>query len=401
MPTAPRRAARTARARSTNPATAGQILELVRQGAATTRAEVGRATGLSRTAVAARIAALAGSGLLTETDEPGSGVGRPPARLAFDAGSGLVLAAAIGRSRTQVAACDLDGRVLEAGEVGQEVGLGPHALMPRVVAALGEILTRSGRPAGDVRGLGVSIPGTVDRHGRCSVDSPIMSGWHGVDLAPFFGSVTTAPVFVENDTNVIALAERDGHLRTFRDALIVKASTGLGAGIVSGGVLQHGAVGAAGELGHVKFGPAEGIECRCGDSGCLEAVAGGWAIVRDLRESGLEVDHIRDVVDLAVTGDTAARNRIRASGRHVGQVLAAVVTLLDPGAVVIGGDMAPAYDLFVAGLRERLYRDATALATRDLTILAATHGAESGVRGCAALALDQVLSPAAVDAWCG
>ena len=380
-----------------NPATAGRVFHLIRTGAATTRPELGRVTELSRTAVAARVAALLDLGLVREVDEGSSGVGRPATHLVFDASAGVVLAAAVGRSRTQVAVCDLAGSVLASEDVQQEIGLGPDELMPRVVGALSEALGRAGRPARDVRGIGVSIPGTVDPVRRCSQASPIMAGWHAVPLDRYFANLGQAPVFLENDTNVIALAERSGHLRTLQDAVIVKASTGFGAGIVLGGALQHGALGAAGEIGHVKYGPAKGMPCRCGEVGCLEAVAGGWALVRDLQAKGFDVGHIRDVVSLALGGDTEARRHIRRSGRHFGEVLAAAVTLLNPAAIVVGGDMAPAYDLFVAGLRETLYRDASAIATRSLEILAATHGEQSGVRGCAELALDEVLSEAAID----
>jgi predicted NBD/HSP70 family sugar kinase len=384
-------------ARGPNPATAGEVFRLVRDGTATTRSELGRVTGLSRTAVAARVGALVELGLVRESEEDSAGVGRPPARLSFDATSGVVLAAAVGRSRTQVAVCDLAGEVLAGQDVQQEVGLGPDDLMPRVVGALAEALGQAGRAADQVVGVGVSIPGTVDPAGRCSQDSPIMAGWHAVPLDPYFTALTAAPVFLENDTNVIALAERGRHLARYRDALIVKASTGFGAGIVAGGAVQHGALGAAGEIGHVKYGPAKGLACRCGEVGCVEAVAGGWALVRDLQARGHDVGHIRDVVRAALAGDADARRGIRRSGRHFGEVLAAAVTLLNPAAIVVGGDMAPAYDLFVAGLRETLYRDAGAIATRELQIVSATYGDQSGVRGCARLALDSVLSEEAVD----
>jgi predicted NBD/HSP70 family sugar kinase len=380
-----------------NPATAGQVFRLIRTGDATTRTEVGRQTGLSRTAVAARVAALVELGLVRETEEGASGVGRPPTRLAFDAAAGVVLCAAIGRSRTQVAVCDLGGVPLARQDIQQEVGPAPDELMPRVVDTLREVLHHTRRPLRDVRGIGISIPGTVNGPARCSQDSPIMAGWHAVPLDPYFAQLADAPVFLENDTNVIALAERRGYLLHYRDALIVKASTGFGAGIVSGGAVQHGALGAAGEIGHVKYAPAKNLPCRCGEVGCLEAVAGGWALVRNMREHGHDVGHTRDVAELALGGDADARREIRRSGRHFGEVLAAAVTLLNPAAIVIGGDLAPAYDLFVAGMRETLYRDASALATRDLHILAATYGEDSGVRGCAELALDEVLSDATID----
>ena len=131
-----------------------------------------------------------------------------------------------------------------------------------------------------------------------------------------------------------------------------KISTGLGAGIISGGVLQRGAVGAAGEFGHNKTPAAAGLPCRCGDTGCLEAIAGGWALVRALQQQGHAVGHIRDVVDLANRGEPEARRLIRESGRHVGEVIAGAVNLLNPAIVVIDGDMARAYDILVAGFEK-------------------------------------------------
>ena len=384
--------------RMTSPATLGRVFTLIREGAATTRGEIGRATGLSRTAVASRVSALIGARLVVEVEGSASSVGRPPTRLTFNSEAGIVLSAAIGRSRTQVAVCDLAGEVIVEQDVVQEVGLGPDQVMPKVVGALVTLLAQSGWSAERVNGIGISIPGTVDAEQRCSRDSPIMRGWDKVPLAPYVSALGPAPVYLENDTNVMALSERRGHLATYQDVLIVKASTGFGAGIIAGGVMQRGALGAAGELGHIKTVAAKGLSCRCGDSGCLEAVAGGWALVRDMRARGRDVNHIRSVVDLALDGDPEARHDIRESGRRLGEVLAAGVNLLNPAAIVIGGDMAPAYDTFVAGLRETLYGNASAIATRDLQILSTTHGDRSGVMGCAVLVLDRVLSEAALDA---
>lgn len=379
------------------PATAGEVFELIRSGEATTRSEVGRATGLSRTAVAARLRGLLASGLVVEADEGRSSGGRPPSRLRFNAGAGVVLAGAIGRSRTQLAVCDLDGTVLSSEDVDQEVGVGPDELMPRIVQAFGPLLKDADSAGGDVKAVGLSIPGTVDFERGASLDSPIMSGWDGVRLAPYFDGIVHAPLFVDNDANVMALSERRGRLEEYGDLILVKASTGLGAGIVSRGVLLRGALGAAGEIGHTKTAAAQGLTCRCGDTGCVEAVAGGWAIVQMLREQGREVGHVRDLVALAIEGDSEARQLIRESGRRVGEVLAAAVNLFNPEAIVVGGDMVRAYDTFVAGLRETVYASATALATRELQIVPTTHGERSGVVGCAAMALEQVLGARAVD----
>ena len=380
------------------PATTGEVFSLIRDGLAQTRSEVGRVTGLSRTAVAARIGALLESGLVVErTEELRSFGGRPPVLLRFNRDAGVVLAGAIGRSRTQLGVCDLDGGVLATLDLDQEVGSSAGELMPKVMAGLASLLEGLGRPVTEVRAVGLCIPGTVDLRRGASLDSPVMTGWDGVGLAEFVRELTPAPVYVDNDVNVMALSERRGHLEHYRDLLFVKASTGIGVGIVTGGQLLRGGLGAAGEIGHTKLAQAQGLPCRCGDTGCLEAIAAGWALVATARASGQDVGHVRDLVALAVQGNSEARHLVREAGRRIGEVVASAVNLLNPEAVVVGGDLTPAYDTFVAGLRESLYAQASALATRELVIVPVTHGDQSGVIGCAALAIREILDSAAVD----
>lgn len=377
--------------------TAGAILELIRRGEVTTRAEVAAATGLSRTAVTARLTALLASGLIVEGAEARSTGGRPPVQLQFNAAAGFVLAAALGRSRTQMAVCDLDGKVLASSEFDHEDGLGPDELMPLVRSSLDELMRTADVEKSRVRGVGLSMPGTIDPATGMSFSSPVMRGWDGVPLQRWFEDLDCV-VHVENDANALALAEAHGHALRWPDLIVLKASSGLGAGVLVNGSLVRGARGAAGELGHTKVATAEGRVCRCGDVGCLDTVAGGWALVKESSEDGTPVAHVRDLVARAIDGDAASRRRIRESGRRVGEVLAGVVNLLNPGAIVVGGDLAAAYDIFVAGLRETLYAGATAAASNNLEIVPATHGADSGIVGCAQVAIGDALSPAAVDA---
>ena len=377
---------------------AGDIYALIRERRDITRSEIRQLSGLSRTAVSARVAPLAAQGLVVERELAPSTGGRPATYLSFNADAGVVLSAAIGRSRTRLAVCNLAGEILAGTDIDQEPGLGPDDLMPDIVKRLDELLDDSGHRDAWIYGVGLSLPGTVDGQRGCSLDSPIMSGWDGVPLPPYFAELTDAPVILDNDANVITLAERRGARQAVDDLLVIKASTGLGAGIIAGGALQRGAVSAAGEFGHNKTPAADGVPCRCGDTGCLEAIASGWALVRALQESGRPVGHLRDVVELANSGDALARRMIRDSGRHVGEVLATAVNLLNPAMVVVAGDMSSAYDIFVAGLRETLYGNATALATRTLQVVPSTYGDRSGVIGSATMVLDHVLSPAAIDA---
>ncbi len=378
--------------------TAGDLLDLVREGRAQTRSDLRRLTGLSRTAVVSRVTALAEAGLLLLGEELGSTGGRPPGSLVFNHDAGLVLAAAIGRSRSQLGVFDLAGRELGSSSVDHEIGAGPDEVMAPVVAHLEALLAGLDGPSRPVLAIGLSLPGTVDPVRVVSIDSPVMGGWDGVEIAPRLASLGDVPIFLGNDCDVMARSERLGHAATYADLIVVKASTGLGLGIVAGGRVVLGHLGAAGEIGHTKVEGAEGRPCRCGDVGCLETVAAGWALLPQLAEAGHPVGHVRELTALALAGDAEAKALLRESGRRLGEMLAVAINLLNPQAVVIGGDMAAAFDVYAAGVRESVYARASALATRELQVLPATFGDRAGLVGCAAMALDEVLSAPAVDA---
>lgn len=378
---------------------AGEVLELLRSGRAATRSDLRRLTGMSRTAVVARVSALAEAGLVGLGEELASTGGRPPGSLVFNAGAGMVLAVAVGRSRSQVAVTDLAGLQLGTSSLDHEEGAGPDLVMPGVADQLARLLAELA-PAGEppVLGVGLSLPGTIDPVRGVCVDSPVMASWEGAELAPYLAELTSGPVYVSNDADALARSERLGHARFMDDLIVLKASTGLGLGIIAGGHVVSGHLGGAGEIGHTKVDAAAGRPCRCGDHGCLETLAGGWALVAASREAGRPVTHIRELVAQATAGDPEAKALLRESGRQLGEVLATAINLLNPHAVVVGGDMAVAFDVYTAGIRESVYARSSALATRDLQFLPSTFGDRAGVVGCASMALDHVLSPAAVDA---
>ena len=226
-----------------------------------------------------------------------------------------------------------------------------------------------------------------------------MPGWDGFDVPGFVReSLRGAEVVVDNDVNVMALGER---FLTFPDVdhlMFVKVATGIGCGIISDGALRRGANGAAGDLGHVQVPGDVSALCRCGNVGCLEAVASGAAVARALGELGIEAGSSRDVVALARSGSTSAIALIRDAGRTIGEVLASAVSLLNPSIIVIGGSLADAGDPLLAGVREVVYQRSLPLATADLRILASASGMRAGIVGAAVLAIEHALAPERLDA---
>ncbi len=199
-----------------SPASTGELYDLIRTRRDVTRGELGQLTGLSRTAVSARVAALAAHGLVDEREQAPSTGGRPASFVSFNADAGVVLSAAVGRSRVRLAVCDLAGDMLAVGDIDQEPGCRPDDLMPLVTTRLDALLREAGRRDDAVFGVGLSLPGSIDGTRGASLDSPIMTGWDGVPLAPYFRDLTAAPVVIDNDANAIALAERRGEDRSSR-----------------------------------------------------------------------------------------------------------------------------------------------------------------------------------------
>src|SRR6478672_11489317 len=231
---------------------AGDVFALIHGGLAQTRAEIGRTTDLSRTAVAARVRQLVESGLVVEDAAGATTGGRPAGRLRVNPGGGVVLAASIGASKTKLGVCDLGGIALAETGLDVDTTLGPEVVLRTVGERLDRLREKADQP---VRGVGVCVPGPVDAATGTVLESPLLPGWGGVPLTL---GVTGVPVLVDNDVNALTLAEaavRPG----VTDLVHVKVSTGIGAGIIAGGVLQRGARGAAGEIGHNPVADGGGV----------------------------------------------------------------------------------------------------------------------------------------------
>ena len=163
------------------------------------------------------------------------------------------------------------------------------------------------------------------------------------------------------------------------------------------GRIYRGQNGAAGDMGHIRVPSAGSVVCRCGNVGCLEAVASGAALATELRAMGVDAQGVRDVAREATGGNTQAIRMIREAGRQIGEVLAGAVNLLNPGAIVLGGDVALAAAELVAGVREAVYERSTVLATNDLRVQTSELNERAGVTGAAVMIIESILLPVAVD----
>jgi predicted NBD/HSP70 family sugar kinase len=243
----------------------------------------------------------------------------------------------------------------------------------------------------------VGVPGPVAFDSGQPVSPPIMPGWDGFSIPDWFAGHFDAPVLVDNDVNIMAAGEHWAHWRTIEHLLFIKVGTGIGCGIVAGGHIHRGAQGAAGDIGHIRLSGEEDVVCRCGNVGCLEAVAGGRALAERLTEAGVEAERSQDVVELVRAGDPLATRLVREAGRHLGEVLAASVNFFNPRVIVIGGDLGGAHEQLLAGIREVTFQRSLPLATGALRIVPSELGDRAGVIGAAVLVIEHVLAPDAID----
>ena len=377
--------------------TPGDLLSLIRGGVAVTRADLARHTGLSRSTVAQRVDALIAAGLLVEAGGSASTGGRPPTVLAFNHEAGVVLVADLGATHSRMAVSDLAGTPLAEATQDLDIGLGPSEVLSRVATSFDALLAEAGRYYTEVRGIGIGVPGPVEFASGRPVNPPIMPGWDGFDIPGWFADRHAAPVLVDNDVNIMARGEHWVHWRSTSHLLLVKVGTGIGCGIVAEGDIHRGARGAAGDIGHIRATSSEDVICRCGNIGCLEAIAGGQALADRLAEAGRDAANSRDVVRLVRNGDATAIRMVRDAGRTLGEVLAGTVNFFNPAVIVIGGDIAEAHAQLLAGVREGIFSRSLPLATRDLRIVPSRLGDRAGITGAAITAIEHVLSPAAVD----
>jgi predicted NBD/HSP70 family sugar kinase len=236
-------------------------------------------------------------------------------------------------------------------------------------------------------GIGVGIPGSVDRQGNGMVDSTQL-GWTQVPVGATLRRELKLPVLVENNVNALAMAERlYGLGRQYESFMVLTIGTGVGAGFVVDGVVLRGNSGGSGEIGHIPV-AVDGPVCSCGNRGCLESFIGEAALVRLARERGVigadsGMAALRRAAD---AGDEGATSIFGEAGHLLGRTLAGIVHTLDPEIVIILGEGTAAWSHWSYGFEPAL-RSSLIPSRRGLAVAVETWQDESWAQGAAALVL--------------
>lgn len=393
------------------------LTELVRTGKAVTRSDLGRISGLGRSIVSQRVDEAIDLGLIEDAEFGVSTGGRVPRNLRFKYEIGTFVVAVFGARNVGVAVTDLAGKIIASHHENWDISLGPEKSLQRIVDIFKD-LDRNYKFTSVWASI-VGVPGPVEFETGKPVAPPIMPGWNAFDIPAFMSNAFGAPCWVDNDVNLMALGEQavlqseNLYGNAVDNLLFIKVGSGIGAGVISAGNVHRGANGSAGDIGHVGVADESKIVCRCGQIGCLEAVAGGWALARDgeaaAKQGKSEFLAARlnskgylapiDISEGANSADAFCVEAVAKSGRVVGETLATLVNFFNPGIVVVGGTIAATGDLFLAAVRQTVYRRSLPLATRDLRIISANPNHEEGLIGGAALAQTQIFNRAQMNKW--
>jgi predicted NBD/HSP70 family sugar kinase len=365
------------------------LRELRARGGAATRSELAHDLGSARATIAEAIDELLDIGLVNADDIAPSSGGRRAQLIQLQPDAVHIGVLDIGGSRTRVGVADFTGRLIADRLLIAPVDRGPDHILSWAITQLHELF--DGLPS-STRAIVVGLPGPVDVRTGNVVSPPIMIGWEGYETKTVLEREFNVPVIIDNDVNLIALAE---HRLSYPDSdvlFIVKLGTGIGGGLVVHGNVLRGARGAAGDIGHTQAIPPSSAQCRCGHIGCAEAVAGGWALVQALQADGYAVQSVSDVAHMARDGDVMALQAVRDSAQVVGYALANAVSLLNPDTVVVAGELLGAGEQIIAIIRETIYQQSLPLATYDLRLQPSRLGPLVGLLGGAQLGIEALLS---------
>lgn len=366
-----------------------RIVQTLLTSGSATQAELARQTGLSTATVSNIIKTMAASGMVTTSRTTSSG--RRALAVTLNDTNGVAVGIDFGRRHLRVLVANLGYDVLAEQTTGLPPGYQAADGIEAAARLLDKELAETGLSKSDVLGVGVGIPGPLDRRAGVAIGGTIHPEWVGVQIRQEMETALQLPVFVDNDCNLGALAEITwGPRAGVANLVFVKIGSGIGSGMVLDGQLYYGQTGVTGELGHTTL-DDQGVICRCGNRGCLETLASTDVILRLLGGQDSKTLTIADVIDNALHGDTATLRVIDDIGVAIGRALGTVANLINPEVIVIGGPLTGLGDILLAPIQRGLSRysipvvgSATTLAITGLAERAEALGAATLVIQAAA-----------------
>ncbi|MFD1939880.1 ROK family protein [Nonomuraea mangrovi] len=356
-----------------------QALSLLASGEATSRADLVETLQVAPSTVSSVVRRLLEEGAILEEGVGRSTGGRRPRILRLRDMGGVFAVSELGARHARIGLCSPDGRLLAAEEEAIDIASGPAEVFDAVAQAFGR-LRSAAAPGQAMLGIGMALPGPVEFPLGRLIGPARMPGWSGFDAHAHLRERFGVPVVVDNDAKAAAMGEHIVRGRDTGDMIYVKAGTGIGGCLVSGGQIYRGGRGLSGDVTHVRVADSGERECSCGSRGCLETVASGAALARQLEERGLPVTTTRDVIAASVNAEPSVVTMVRHAGGLLGVALSGLVNFLNPDAVVIGGALS-SLDVYVAAARSMLYERCLPSMTQSLSIEASVAGPDAALFG--------------------
>jgi predicted NBD/HSP70 family sugar kinase len=367
------------------------LYQLIRTREEATRAELVELTGMSRSTVNNAIGRLMAEGRVIEAEArakgPGSGSGRPATCIRAVAAGGPVAAIDFGHNHVHVAIGDALGSPLSEQRMPLDVDLRANDAMDLAADLLAQL--RAQHSVDPLCSLVAGIPGPVDAKTGLVRSPTILSSWVGLAPAQELERRIGLPVHVENDAALGAYGElKAGAGRHHRNFLYIKASHGIGASMVIDGEIYKGATGIAGEIGHTHL-AGRNEQCRCGNRGCLETVVSVQSLLEQVAHTHPHANP--DAISLDGLDDTITHRLLNEAGRTLGKVLADLCNLLNPAALIIGGELGAAGTSLIEGVQASVDRYAQPATAAALEILPASLGTRAELTGALQLSANMAL----------
>ncbi|MFF3440676.1 ROK family protein [Streptosporangium sp. NPDC002721] len=364
------------------------ILDALNQSFPATRQELSRRTGLAPSTVAGIVRDLLANEMVQEHEAADhAGRGRPSSRLSPRRLPGYLVGIDFGHRHVSVALASTAQEIVAEGRVTLDVDASASNALDRAAVLVIDLLDRARVPAGSVRRTVAGIPGPINQATGKIQSATILAGWAGIRPRQELVARLGGEVVIANDAELAALAEHThGAGRNVSDLVYVKASHGIGAGLILAGRRYAGAYGASGEIGHTLV-QEGGTQCRCGQRGCLESVVSIAEVWRQLIAAGLPPSERPDdlFLDALVHNPVVARI-VTDAGRQLGRVLSDLCNALDPAMIIIGGELATAGEPLLEGVRESLRRFAQPAISDRVQIRSSTLGPRAALIGALTLA---------------
>ncbi len=379
------------------------VLNLIHAEGSISRADLIRRTNLSATTVSALVNLLIESGIVHEAGTGASSGGRRPILIEFNYQYKYALGVDIGASHITVLVMDLRGQPLAHQTVHHTVVADPTGTFEHVRRMIREILETTRLQQADLLGVGLTLPTPLTGE---ALDRPLtyyMPAWKGIIPVAEIRKVLSIPIYVENDANAGAIAEKWWDIgKGLENQVFIKIGVGVGSGLILNGEVYRGHGGTAGEIGHTTI-EVNGKPCRCGNNGCLEAYIGAYELIADLlsayTEEGVSSPFthpptVEQLVHAAVQGDVIAGQIVQNAGRYLGTAIANLLNLVDPGIVILNGDLVEAGPLLLDAVQTSIHQRVMPIAAQRTEIAISKLGKLAVAIGAATLVIQHAFQPA-------